>query len=99
MGQVEQTLAMRAVQMGHPLPERIANSPELQIGLQLYLQAFLNLDSERTDGPIPWSSIKDYAQAFEFDEEQSDDLFYFVRRMDNEYLKIKAAKAKAAAGK
>lgn len=98
MGPHEQTLARQSMQMGQPLPDRIANAPELRFGLQLYLQAFLNLDSERNEGPIPWSAIRDYAQAFELDEEQTDDLFYFVRRLDSEQMRIRAAKI-AKAGK
>ena len=81
---------------GQPLPERIANAPELEVGLQLYLQAFFDLDSERSHGnglaPIPWTSIAAYARAFEFDEEQTEDLFFHVRRMDAEHLKRISAK-------
>ncbi|WZB35695.1 tail chaperonin [Enterobacteria phage FtMidnight] len=86
---------------GQALPDRIANAPELQIGLQLYLQAFFDLDSERSHSmgvtPIPWSSIATYARAFEFDEEQTEDLFYFIRKLDQEHTKKLAEKQKAAA--
>lgn len=84
---------------GQPLPDRIANAPELEPGLQLYLQAFFDLDSERTHAvgltPIPWTSIATYAQAFQFDEEQTEDLYFFVRKLDSEHLKKLAAKEKA----
>lgn len=80
------------------MPDRIVNAPELRIGLQLYLQAFFDLDSERTHAfnptPIPWTAIKEYATAHELDEEQTDDLFYFVKRMDNEHLNRLQAKIK-----
>jgi hypothetical protein len=73
------------------LPDRIANAPELAPGLQLYIDAFFDLDSERSHGQglsqIPWSSITNYAKAFEFDEEQTEDLFFFVKRLDGEHLK------------
>lgn len=85
---------------GQPMPERIANAPELQLGLQLYLEAFFDLDSERTHGkslaPIPWSRIKGYAEAYEFDTEQTEDLIYFVKKLDNEHLKRLASKRKAS---
>lgn len=90
MGEHEKTLAMRAAQMGQPMPERIANAPELKLGLQLYLQAFLDLDSERGDGAIPWSSIANYAKTFDFDEEQTTDLFYFTRKLDTLILTRRA---------
>lgn len=91
MGPIEQTIIRQAVQAGHPLPDRIANAPELQEGLQLYLQAFFDLDSERSHATaptaIPWSSVQYYASSFDFDEEQTEDLHFFIRRMDSEHLK------------
>lgn len=91
MGPIEQNIIKQAMRFGQPIPDRILNAPELQNGLYLYLQAFFELDSERSHAfgarPIPWSSIKDYAAAFNFDECQTDDLFYFIRQMDNEHLK------------
>ena len=82
---------MLAYRLGQPLPERIANAPELHLGLELYLQAYFDLDSERSNGMgvgrIFWTSIADYAKAFDLDEDQTDDLFYFIRAMDNANLK------------
>lgn len=98
MGPVEQALAKQAMRAGNKLPDRIANAPELKIGLQLYLQAFFELDSERSHAmaptAIPWTSVKDYAQAFGFDEEQTEDLHFFIRRMDGEHLQRIARKLK-----
>lgn len=76
---------------GAKLPDRIANAPELMPGLQMFLQAFFDLDAERTHAlsltPIPWTSIRGYADAYAFDEEQTEDLLYHVRAMDNAHLK------------
>jgi hypothetical protein len=78
------------------MPDRIANAPELQMGLQLYIQAFFDLDSERSHGAgltqIPWTRIRDYAEAAELDEEQTEDLIFFVRRLDAEHIKRLAKK-------
>lgn len=98
MGQHEQTIAKQAIRAGQPIPERIANAPELQPGLQLYLMAFYDLDTERSHANgltlIPWSSIAGYAQAFDFDEEQTDDLFYFIKAMDSAHIEALGAKRK-----
>lgn len=100
LGPHEQAIAKQAMRAGQPLPDRIANAPELETGLQLFLQAFFDLDSERSHAsgltPIPWTSISAYAMAFEFDEEQTEDLYFFVRRLDSEHLKRLEAKQKAA---
>lgn len=76
---------------GQPIPDFIKNKPELDPGLDIYLQAFFDLDGERTHsfGPaaIPTTSMLHYAKAFKFDEEQLDDLVYFLRKMDAENLK------------
>lgn len=87
----EQAIAKSAIRAGQPLPDRIANAPELRIGLLLYIQAFFDLDSERSHAmglvSIPWTSINEYAKAFDFDEDQTEGLFFLIRRLDNAHLK------------
>lgn len=96
MGSTEQTIAKQAIRAGRPLPDKIANAPELKLGLSLYMQAFFDLDSERSHSsgpsPIPWTSIKQYSEAWDFDEEQTEDLLYLVREMDKFNLKRIAEK-------
>lgn len=91
MGGIEQNIIKQAMRFGGKLPDRIANAPRLTAGLDLFLQAFFDLDSERASGmdrtPIPWVSIKQYAEFYKFSEEQTEDLFFLVRRMDNAHLK------------
>jgi len=91
MGPHEQSIARQAMRLGHGMPDRIANAPELQIGLQLYWQAFFDLDSERTHAnaptPIPWTAIKQYCVAQDLDDEQTEDMFYFIKAMDAANLK------------
>ena len=95
-GPHEVMIAQQSVRMGQPLPARIANAPELMLGLQVYLQAFFDLDSERSHANgytlIPWSSIYSYAQTLDFDDEQTEDLIYLIRRLDSEHVKRLAAK-------
>ena len=72
------------------LPDRIANAPKLFFGLELYYDAFWELNTCRSAGwgvmPIPWSSIRDYSVTFDLDEAQEEDLFYLIRVMDNAFL-------------
>lgn len=44
--------------------------------------------------PIPWTAIKDYAEAYDITGEQREDLFYHIRRMDQAYIKYLRAKDK-----
>ena len=103
VGAFEQTLIRQATAAGQPIPDRVANAPRLQPGLELYLNAFFDLDSERTHGfslsPIPWGSIFAYGQAYGLDKEQQDDLIYFVRKLDQAHLDRIAKKQKAQDGK
>jgi hypothetical protein len=83
-----------------PLPERIANKPDVLIGLELYYVAFSDLTSCRgqgygTEGPISWLTINQYADLQGFEGEQRQDLFYFVQHMDVVYLQYKTDKLKA----
>lgn len=44
--------------------------------------------------PIPVTAVLDYARAYEFDEEQTCDLVYFIRKMDREFLDFEAKQQK-----
>lgn len=81
-----------------PLPDTIANAPELGPGLDFFYMAFLDLTSCRelghAVGPISWLTIQRYAEVYEVEGEQREDLFYYVQGMDDAYLKRAAAKAK-----
>lgn len=96
LGSTEQNIAKQAMRAGQPLPDRIANAPQLQMGLSLYLQAFFDLDCERSHAiaptPIPWTSIAEYAKVFEFDYEQTETLFTVIRQLDAIHLKKLNAK-------
>lgn len=88
---IEQNVARQAMQARQPLPTNIQNAPELELGLQLYLQAFFDLDSERSHAfslvRIPSSAVRNYAREFEFDTDQSSLLEYYITEMDNANLK------------
>lgn len=96
MGDIEQGIAQQAYRSGAKLPDRIANAPSLRMGLNLFLNAFYELDGERNNGmglsPVPWSTIKDYAQFYEMDSEQTEDFFFVIRELDRAYLKYMKSK-------
>ena len=87
--------------MGLPLPDFIANAPKLETGLQLFLQAFFDLDTERSHSlgvtMIPHSRIREYAKDIELDSEDREDLIYFIREMDLAHTKRLTAKNKTKA--
>lgn len=71
-------------------PEKFTNEPELRWGLQLYYDAFHDLDTERSHGMgwtrIPWSSIIRYAEFHRLTEDQTERLLVHVRDMDRAYI-------------
>lgn len=75
---------------GRPLPEKIQNAPILLDGLELFFVAWLELSSDRAygmgEGPIPWTSIRNYANEYDIVGELREDLYYFVRSLDVAYL-------------
>lgn len=85
-----------------PLPERIANAPELQVGLDLFYVAFLELGTCRSigmaEGPIPWDAIQTYCGAYDIVGEQREDLFYHVRELDHVYMEWRAKQIKSPKG-
>jgi hypothetical protein len=77
----------------------LQNAPVLRLGLALYLNAFFDLDTERDRADlqsIPRSKVFQYARDYELDEWQSDDLWYFIQRMDFAALKWQKDANKAA---
>jgi hypothetical protein len=78
--------------MGRPVPPAIANAPELLPGLQLYLVAFCDLETERPigqfiPGPIPRSHVRAYARQLGL---VGDDRAYFaevIAALDDWHLK------------
>lgn len=90
-GPVEKRIIEQCLRERLPFPKTIESAPELWIGSELWFGAFLDLDGDRPSGwdirPIPWMVIKDYARTYDFEEDQANDLFYFVRGMDKAYIK------------
>jgi len=97
-GPVERRIIEQCLRERLPFPKRIANAPELWMGLELFYGAFLDLTTDRPMGwdarPIPWTAIRDYADAYDIRDEQREDLFDLVRAMDIAYLKHLEKKAK-----
>ena len=88
------------VRAGEDIPERIANAPELRLGLLLYIQAFFDLDSTRDYGKaISWLAIRDYSGYYELDAEQEEALVYHIRKMDTAYLERLSKENKKRSGK
>lgn len=76
---------------GEELPKDMQNPVQLFLGLSLYLNAWHELDGERDRSklePIRRSSVFEYADDYGFDEYQREDLWYYVREMDREFLKF-----------
>lgn len=86
-GGVGDTLVAQMERDGHKVPEVISQVPKVPIGLLCYLDAFHELDTERSHGMslvrIPWSSVVAYGDRYGFDIEE---LVFFIRRMDDAHL-------------
>lgn len=83
-----------AVVRGHMprLPARVENAEYVRDGLELYWTAYTELTTCRPQSmggcpPIPWTAVATYAQIHGFDDDQLNDLVYFVRRLDDTYAK------------
>jgi hypothetical protein len=76
----------------------VLEEPEVLMGLQLYWVAFHELSTCRTigmgAGPIPWTAIADYCDAWEIYGEQRETLFHLVKAMDAAYGEYQAKKKK-----
>ena len=77
-----------------PLPDKIQNAPVLELGLELYYEAFCNLNSCRIGGmsigEVPWTAIQQYCEAYNLDSEQTSDMHIYIKLMDSKYIKYRA---------
>ena len=91
MGKAEELIVNQCVIQRMPLPSVIEDCPELIPGLEVFYEAFIELSSCRQSGfgasPIPWDAMNTYADVNKFEGEDKDEFFYFVRALDNHYLK------------
>lgn len=98
LGSSEQHIAKQALRSGEAIPDRILNAPVLEQGLAFYLNAFFDLDAERSQGMslghIPWIATLTYGTYYGLDTEELDDLFFLIRELDNAHLKRLDAKSK-----
>jgi hypothetical protein len=83
------------IRMGLPLPKAAVETPELQVGLDFYMEAFIDLGTCRGgmgDGPIPWHHCMAYADNLELDQEETDDLWYIIAKLDEAWLEYQERK-------
>lgn len=96
-GPNEQKIIDLCIRQKRPLPESIANAPDLEFGLDIYYNAFTDLHTCRSgmgDGPIPWITIEYYADRMGMDQEQRELLHYVIAEMDDTYGRHVAKKNK-----
>ncbi len=67
---------------------KAVTSPELNDGLVFYVDIFFKLTTDRLHemGPIPTMAILNFANYYNFDQEEENDLLFFIRAMDNIFL-------------
>ena len=95
---MERTIIKNCMRDGISLPKRIQNAPDLQLGLELFYTAFIDLHTCRPSGwgvsPITWTAIAEYARMYEMGDCLRDDLFFYIREMDKAYMDYTIAKQK-----
>ena len=102
-GKTEAAIIKQAQKMGMPLPDKIANKPELITGLELYWKAFVELSSDRAismaEGPIPWSSMNMWALRHGIFGDDFDRFVAVLRKLDEAYLQKQNKSRKKTMGK
>jgi hypothetical protein len=97
--ETERKIVEDSRRFGDPLPDKIKNKPHLFLGLSLYLNAWFELDPERSHHHglerIKRSTIFEYANDYGLSEEQTEDMIFYLREMDTAHLdRLKARQPK-----
>lgn len=90
MGKDEKTLLELAARQNMPIPDKILNAPELQPGLQLYIDAFNDLTYSRFNtqgfvGRIHYTSMSQWCYDHNIDGDQRLDMIHLLTQMDQAY--------------
>jgi hypothetical protein len=67
---------------GRPLPDWYLDEPPQPQGCGFFYSAYRDLATCRTDGPIPWTALKLYADDKGLDRDVRDALWNVVFQMD-----------------
>jgi hypothetical protein len=98
MGQAEQRIIRQCYARRKSLPDRIEHAPDLLLGLELYFNAFTELNTCRNSGwgagPIPSWCIGEYCDRLGLTPDESEDMYYHIRKLDEAFLKYNARKNK-----
>lgn len=94
MAGIEQNIVKQAKRFNEPIPDRIKNKPKLGLGLDLFIDAFWDLEHDRVWAsgmsavplPLAWSALHNYALYHELAGEAYEDMLYFLREMDSAYI-------------
>lgn len=93
----------QALRLNAPLPDKMANIPDLNLGLDFYLEVYLDLCSDKDigfgEGPIPWSSMDNWAKRYNIVGYEFERMVSVLRYADNEILKGKQKTAERKKGK
>lgn len=103
-GDIEAKIREDAAKSNMPLPDFILNKPTLDPGLELFWFAFNELNTCRnygmSQGPIPWTAIRQFAEAYGWTEPGFFTRFLmYIRAMDNAMAKFYDEKRKVEAAK
>ena len=79
---------MQAVRSGRAIPPKLLEPPpEVNAGLQLYMDAFWALCTCRLQaGRIPWTAVQAYADALGLDWPEAHDMHFLISKMDMVYV-------------
>jgi len=75
-----------------------SKKPEVE-AFNFYISAFNELGTCRSsgmgEGPIPFTSIAEYAKIYKIEQgEEFFEFLYYIRAMDSEYLKVRSKESK-----
>lgn len=63
-----------AMRSGEPIPDRIVNKPKLNLGSEIYFQAYIDLSPD-----ITWLSVVKYGQFYELDKDTIENLIHVLK--------------------
>lgn len=97
----EKAILLQALKLKRQIPKPMREAPVLLAGLDVFYRAFWDLvaDRQSPSSMIPWHVVQLWADRHNLDEFAAENLHFFMRRLDMEFIKHANKKASGSKAK
>ena len=82
-GENSEKIIQAAIDSGNEIPQALLDKPDLPQSMVFFWTAFLELNTCRGEGNIPWTAIDRYAERYDVTDDLFEDLVEIIALLDD----------------